>query len=618
MSFVSEPPPKSIWFERNNNSALVNMSIVKAEVNRMHLAGLVSQVGENECAALSPLSMVSSSKGKFRLVLDLSELNKYVLPPKFKLEDVRSMWSDLKEASFGASFDFRAGYHHVAVAEASRKWLGFKLEGRCYVFNVMPFGWSLAPFLFTKIFKPLVKSWRKAGLSVCLYLDDGLVLAPSYQKCTEAVARVRGDLERAGVTIAEEKSSWIPSETVSWLGFELELRNSACRVSASRIETTLRKVEALRSSRKPRVKDRQAVLGCLSSMHLVLEGKETLFCGPWLDVVSKQTKFCPKANPEVSLTPEEERCANFWLQNLEKYAQRKFFEPELDAVVESDASATGVGAVLKDRNGEYKQHLAIRHQDGWDRQSSTQRELVAVLHTVHAFRDFLADKVVLFKLDNQASVRILIKGSMMPHLRSIAVETHEVLASCNCRPKFMWIPRSLNAEADELSRTLDRDDWAIQPAIFRAVTRRFGPVQFDAFADKTNAKTTQFAALSNDGTSFVDFFSLCTMRASCLQQHVWCVPPAALIPRILFEAKRLEMVLILGMPKWESHFAFPHIVDSSGRYKNFIRGVWEFPTGTNICIPGPISSQAGAFSSSFLHFPFLFLSISFRPEVNRV
>ena len=41
-------------------------------------------------------------------------------------------------------------------------------------FCVLPFGLSPAPYIFTKIFKPLQKSWRSQGTPIAIFLDEGL------------------------------------------------------------------------------------------------------------------------------------------------------------------------------------------------------------------------------------------------------------------------------------------------------------------------------------------------------------------------------------------------------------------------------------------------------------
>ena len=69
------------------------------------------------------------------------------------------------------SFDLKSGYHHVDVAQHHRKYLGFEWGGVTYTFVVLPFGLSSAPYVFTKMMRPLVRLWRSKGIKAIVYLD---------------------------------------------------------------------------------------------------------------------------------------------------------------------------------------------------------------------------------------------------------------------------------------------------------------------------------------------------------------------------------------------------------------------------------------------------------------
>ena len=83
------------------------------------------------------------------------------------------------------SFDLKLGYHHIDIFPEHRKFLTFSWsfeDGslRYFMFSVLPFGLSSAPYIFTKILRPLVKKWRGEGKSVLLFLDDGLGTAQPF------------------------------------------------------------------------------------------------------------------------------------------------------------------------------------------------------------------------------------------------------------------------------------------------------------------------------------------------------------------------------------------------------------------------------------------------------
>ena len=56
--------------------------------------------------------------------------------------------------------------------------MGFqwKHEGKdkYFVFNVLPFGVSVAAYIFTKVTRVLINKWRNQGIRIVMYLDDGL------------------------------------------------------------------------------------------------------------------------------------------------------------------------------------------------------------------------------------------------------------------------------------------------------------------------------------------------------------------------------------------------------------------------------------------------------------
>ena len=40
--------------------------------------------------------------------------------------------------------------------------------------TVLPFGLSSAPFIFTKLLKPLETHWRSQGIPIAIFFDDGV------------------------------------------------------------------------------------------------------------------------------------------------------------------------------------------------------------------------------------------------------------------------------------------------------------------------------------------------------------------------------------------------------------------------------------------------------------
>ena len=110
---------------------------------------------------------------------------KYLLKKSVKFKDLRVALNYLEKGHFMFSFDIRSGYHHVLIFPPHQSFLGFswfyKVKNRYFYFRVLPFGLSSAPYIFTKLLRPLVAYWRQQGIHIVVYLHDGLGEAPSYQ-----------------------------------------------------------------------------------------------------------------------------------------------------------------------------------------------------------------------------------------------------------------------------------------------------------------------------------------------------------------------------------------------------------------------------------------------------
>jgi len=119
------------------------------------------------------------------------------------------------------SFDLKSGYHHVEIFQPYQTFLSFSWdfqgETRYYIFTVLPFGLSAAPYIFTKILRPLVAWWRANDIYIAVFLDDGWSIADGYNSPKIIASRVRSDIHLAGFITNSEKSVWEPTQIITWL-----------------------------------------------------------------------------------------------------------------------------------------------------------------------------------------------------------------------------------------------------------------------------------------------------------------------------------------------------------------------------------------------------------------
>jgi len=168
--------PQSVLL-RNNKSAFDNCSNVSEAIDDL-LANQCIDIVDSQPWVVNPLSVSVRNDGKKRLVLDLRHVNPHLYKYKFKCEDVAVAQQLPGEGYYLYTFDIKSAYHHADIFESHRTYLGFqwKHHGKptVFVFNVLPFGLSTAPYTSTKRLKLVVSHWRGLGIRVCMFLDDGL------------------------------------------------------------------------------------------------------------------------------------------------------------------------------------------------------------------------------------------------------------------------------------------------------------------------------------------------------------------------------------------------------------------------------------------------------------
>ena len=254
---------------KNHQTANRNCSFVGSSISELCAMRCVVKVSDMPHIC-SPLSVVESSSGKKRLVLNLRHLNRFLWKQKFKYEDLRVAMSLFEKGDYMFSFDLKSGYHNIDIAKEHWKYLGFSWQSCFYVFTVLPFGLSSACYIFTKLLRPLVRYWRSQGLKIIVYLDDGICASEGETKALEASVLVHSTLSQAGFVVNAEKSIWKPTQCLKWLGFVIDLSKGHIEVPAERVAAVKGKLQSICQLSLVPAKILASVVGSIISMGLAI------------------------------------------------------------------------------------------------------------------------------------------------------------------------------------------------------------------------------------------------------------------------------------------------------------------------------------------------------------
>ena len=402
----------------NHKSTMVHQSFVVDAVENLVKNRCALKVSERPHVC-SPLSVVSNSVGKLRLVLNLRYLNQYLHLLPFKYEDLRvaALLFDVDEYLF--KFDLKSGYHHVDIHPDFHTYLGFQWETKgvasYYVFTVFPFGLSTACCLFTKMMRPLIRHWRGRGLKAIVYLDDGIIAVRGKQEALAESARVQQDIQNAGFVINVDKSTWEPSHTIEWLGFQIYLSVGKFSVPAHKIEALQSKLLKTKEAKCVSARELASLIGKIISMSLALNPITRLMTRNLYAILNCRLAWCHR----LTLSGEATQELDFWLSEITNFNGRHIWpNPSAVRVVYSDASSTGYGGYMVEHGNLVANGLWSPDGAGL---SSTWRELRAVKMVLESFQSKLKRERVRWFTDNQNVVRIVQYGSTKPSLQAKAL-----------------------------------------------------------------------------------------------------------------------------------------------------------------------------------------------------
>ncbi len=466
--FTQYPP--SMFFH-NNVSASRNSAFVTKTILELLSSHRIKEVLSLSYVT-SPLSVVCQSSNKKRLILDLSQLNKYVQKDHFKIDDWKIGLQFFDSNALLFSFDLKSGYHHVDIAPQYHKYLGFSwcIDGlqRHFEFTVLPFGLTSAPFIFTKIMKPMVTHWRSCGILVALYLDDGFVVVPRanlsqenhLKLATEVSAHVRSDLLNAGFIYNINKSVWVPTPSITWLGMIWDSNLGTLKVLPRRIDKISDSIRSLQHSPTSTVRELHSFVGQIISMSPVVGNVTRLMTRNSQAVIAQ-------ANDENEIIVLNDQChleLTFWSDNVSRLNTRYVFASQLiNKIICSDASSVGSGAIIC-----YDNHTAHKNWTPEERSwSSSHRERETILFALRSFLPFISNSHVKLFTDSQAAAFHV--GSMKSNLQFLAFDIFQFCLSNRIRLSVDWIPCSQNEQADFISKFIDVDDWSLSEEFFTSI-----------------------------------------------------------------------------------------------------------------------------------------------------
>ncbi len=505
----------------------------------------------------SRLFLTTKKTGGWRPVIDLHALNRFITPPRFKMETVRSILAAMRQGTWSTSLDLQDAFLHVPVARRHRKYLRFYVRGVHYQFTSLPFGLGMSPFVFTRIVKAIGAYARSRGLRLIQYLDDWMLSCNSYQNCASWTTWLLQLAKALGLLPNIPKSDLEPAQLRQFVGILFDLVVGSARPADHRIQSFRKLAAQFLQMAAPSAQDWQRLLGHMTSLERLVPRGRLRMRPLQFRLQEEWSQYWENQDCLVQRDAESTKAVFWWMdkQHLEVGVPLESPLPEMTLF--TDASTAGWGAHIDENlvSGLWSTEQQLLHINNL--------EMLAVILALQHFHHLVTGHRVLVMTDNTTVV-----GQIRNQGGTHSIELYELT-----KQLLQWtdqngvtltprhIPGHLNVIADRLSREnqIIQTEWSLAPAVARSLWKVWGQPHLDLFATQENSKLPVYVSPLPDTQAWkIDALSF-----SWTNLWMYAFPPIPLLPEVLQRVMSTQCDVVLIAPQWPTQSWYTTLLELS-------------------------------------------------------
>ena len=440
----------------------------------------------------SSFFLAPKKNNSWRPILNLRPLNVACLRPQhFRMENLKVILPFLRKGMWAATLDLKDAYLHIPIAPAHQRFLAFEYQGITYKFTSLPFGLSTSPRVFTRVAGAVVAELRRRGIMLFAYIDDWLIVGRTESLCRNNVSDTITLLHSLGWVINWEKSCPTPTQSLIYLGANIDLTKGRVFPSEERLRSLREAVSVVESTAFCTASSWLRMLGLMASMIDVLPLCRLRMRPLQFHLLSVFRPADRDLRVSVPLSVGIRPHLEWWKAdvNLREGIPFGIWRPQL--TVTTDASLSGWGAFCQARtlSGVWTQEEALLHINVL--------ELEAVVRAVKALTDLAKGSCLTVFSDNTTTVAYINRqgGTRSPNL---CLKAWFLLLWCrkyDIQLRASHIAGKDNTLADALSRgRVSQGEWELAPRWADWLFQRLGRPLVDLFATAENAKLPTFCS----------------------------------------------------------------------------------------------------------------------------
>ena len=489
---------------------------------------VIEPVPPKQACFFSRVFLRPKPNGTWRLILDVSELNKYVKCQTFKMDTAQVVRDAISQSCWATSVDFSDAYHHIPMSDSHRKYLCFQVNGILYWYLALPFGLNTAPSVFTTVMKPL-KTWGRERLTLLFqYLDDWFNAEPTALAALKNTVLFIHKCLELGLIVNLAKSDVQPSQQIIFLGILFDFVSGKVRPSEKALAEVKLKIDRLLQNSTPSLKRAESLHGKLASIE-----KTVRFGRLHLRNLQAQIKMAlplgRHRSTRICLTSRVKSDMLWWLHSPHLRQGVPFVQSLPTITVQTDASTQGWGFTCQGQlfNGLWTQPEKRLHIN--------LLELKVLKIAFDRIPTLLANQTVLFLVDNTTVIAYINKqgGTHSPALTEQVRLLFELAESLGSHLQASFIAGRNNVLADLASRAgqIVQTEWRLGEKEFLWVRQQsiWGEPQIDWFANRQNHQLLRYVSPCPDEQAYA-IDGLLTLLPQML---IYAYPPTVILSKFL-------------------------------------------------------------------------------------
>jgi hypothetical protein len=406
--------------------------ILKNEIEKM-LKDDVIEPCESPWA--SPVVLVPKNDNSWRVCIDYRKLNSVTKADKYPLPRIEELLHLAKQTLYMTTIDLKSGYWQISVRESDRDKTCFTSPCGTFRFKRMPFGLKNSGATFQR----LIDRFRNGlnDIAILAYLDDLIIVSPSFQKHISDLKQVFERLKHFGLRANRSKCCFA-RESINYLGHVIT--KDGIRVNPLKVEAIVKMIPP------NNVKKLKSFIQMCSWFRR--------FVPDFSDVARPLTDLLKK-NATWNWSTRQQAAFDDLKKFLTTAPVLRQADETLPFKIRTDASNYALGAVLLQGEGpeekpiEYASRLLTPSERNYD---TTQREALAVVWACKKFRGYIEGNEVIVSSDHQPLRWLMSLQSPTGRLArwALSLQPYDI--------KVNYIPGRSNVLADILSRPTIPDE----------------------------------------------------------------------------------------------------------------------------------------------------------------